>query len=283
MKLLFCADNIFCDVLYPNHIISADEEPAGYEAYHVGTARRYPGDRWQATTANADHWVKVRADLLRAVDFVAIDRGSNQLGFRHLLQNSQDNFTLDIRTLYDLTIPTVPGGTFGTGPGVVTNEGVWMHTFTPELAVDWRFLSKAMGSGVIPQVVGLWAGKSWQPTGLVQFDQVDDEIIQPISQSTMSPLGWRSRSHTTRKRTGFLRIRLDTDLDVEMVRWQVMGIYAAGFPAWVCFDRETPGGSRKAMLISIPPDAPADFADRQSWLNKRMIMIPFEEEQQRLF
>lgn len=272
-RLLFCADNLFCDRLYSSHVLSADEEATNFEVWHLGTARRHFGDRWEPTTTNVDHWAKARCDVPRYADFCAIDRASNHKAKRFKLQNSGDDFT-GIRTAWDITLPSVPGGAPAGGPGAITEEGAWIKTFAPELAYDWRLYSVAMGAGIVPQLTGVWLGKCWQPTDWLLELPTQDETIGVQFLETKSPFGWSGRTRYVRGRQGTLIIRPGNENDYDMIRWQVLTLFAGGYPAWLIHDAVD--GGPKARLIACPTGE-LDFGRRRGI--RREILIPFVEEQ----
>lgn len=282
MKLIFCAENFFDELQFPLHTLSASSEAAGFEAFHVATGRRYPSDRWSPSTANADHWVQANCDQSRAANFCAIDRYSNHLDKRFVVQCSSDAM-VTIETAWGIppgttvTVPKTIGGTPGGSSGVLTSEGAWLKTWVASAAgTSWRLYSFAMGANITQQIVGAWIGQAWMPTDFVIADHADDESVGVGYNMTQSSSGWKGRTRSSRVRSGSITVRLDSQLDFDMVRYQVLGLYAGGSPAWLCFDRE--GGAHKAMLVSCPTGL-LDFGAKQSWLNKRMITIPFEEEQ----
>lgn len=277
-RILFCADNLFSDVLYPGHVITADQQAAGYEVWNVADGRRQAADRWQPTTANVDHDVKANCGALRAANFAAVDRASNWRGQRITFENSADNFAAasGIRTTLDINpIPIAPGGAAAGALGCVTDELAWWKTFTSEANYDWRAVFKAGGAGVIPAISGLWLGTAWMPTEAQLFFPVDDETYRVEYMESKSTYGWAGRSRPNKLREGTLNVKPATDADYDFIRWQVLGIYAAGFPAWICFDRVDSG--HRAMLVRCP-SGQLDWGRKRDW-PKRGINIPFIEEQ----
>lgn len=273
-KLLFCADNLFCDLMYPKHTISAITERPGFEAFNVGVGRRQAQVRWEPTGTNIDNWLKVRCDQLRAADFCAIDRNSNALGFRYVLEDSGDDFGTPV-PVWDITLPTVPGGQPSTIPGAVTNELAWLRTWPADMAYDWRLTSKAMGAGLVPQLAGVYLGKAWQPTEFLLNYPVDDETYDIQYPETKSPFGWSGKGRAVRIRSGSLVVKPASETDYDMIEWQVLGLFAQGFPAWIVQDRID--GARRAFLAYCPPGR-LDWGKKEDW-PYRGITIPFIEEQ----
>lgn len=161
---LFCSGNFFNTVMYPLHAVSADQEPAGNEAFRVGTGRRSSLNAATATTAADPWWVKVRCDRVRTADFIAIDRGHNLAGKEIILQGSNDNFTTT-ENIFDITVPSsvyAPSDLRET-PGTKTEEGAWIHRFDVRAYRDWRLYVPSMGTGLKPWIVGLYLDMSWEP------------------------------------------------------------------------------------------------------------------------
>lgn len=275
-KILFCADNLFSDVLYPGHVVSADEQATGFEVWNVANGRRQAGDRWQPTTANVDHNVKSVCDQLRSADFLAVDRASNWRGRRLVLESSANDFAAPGgATVVDVTIPTGLGGSPSGALGCVTDELAWWKLFSFDAAQYWRTVFKAAGAGVTPQISGLFLGKAWQPTEAQLFFPVDDEGYRVQFNETTSPYGWVGRTRPAVFRHGMLVVKPATDLDYDFIRWQVLGLFAAGFPAWICHDRVD--GGRRALLARCP-SGDIDWGRKRDWPT-RGINIPFIEEQ----
>lgn len=276
MLLLLCAENLLSEeIVTGDAAVTADQEATGYEAWHVANARRYLGDRWQPTTANANHYVQRTFALPRAFDFVAIDRESNHRGYPYSLTHSGDGFTT-ISTPWSLTIPTVPGGAPAGAVGCVTDEGAWLKTFPTEIARGIRLNSLAMGAGLVPQLTGVWIGKSWQPTVGVVEEHADDERWRVQTRSSLSAAGWRGRTRPSKARAGTLVLYLTTVQDVDMLRYHI-GLMMAGHPAWLVFDRDN--GGRFARLIWLPDDVDLDLGQKFTLPERRRFEIPFVEEQ----
>jgi hypothetical protein len=274
-QLLIAVQNFFSDLQYPGHTISADQEPAGYEAWRVGTARRHLLNRWQATTANADHYLKVDcgSGVTRGATFVAIDRKSNHVGKRFVLESSPDNSAWT--GVFDCTVPSSASGTPAGANGCLTDEGAWLKTFTVATARYFRLTSKAMGAGVVPQLTGVWLGQAYQPTDDVLYYPLDDDRYDLAFEALTSPYGWAGRSRVARVRTGTVSIKLMGTSDEAQLRADIMGLYARGFPAWICWkktDRPT------AALLGRVPAGSLALARIDAW-PFRTLDLPFVEEQ----
>src|SRR2546430_651424 len=85
----FCSAGI--GLQFPLHTIVGDEEPAGFEAWHVADGRRAASDCWKGQTANVQHTLTVPCDRARGADCVFIDRGHNFAGLPLFIETTQDN------------------------------------------------------------------------------------------------------------------------------------------------------------------------------------------------
>lgn len=273
-RLLLMAENFFTTDQFPNHVVVGQEEAAGFPAVNVGDGRRHPADRWQPTTANADRWIKVTCDELRAADCFVIDRASNHLGERFILEASSDDFAT-AQTIFDVTIPTVPGGQPGDPLGCVTDEGAWVKTFTAAAAYGWRLTSKAMGASIVPQIAGLWLGKAWQPVNVLLNWPLPDEAIRYAAAASASTYGWRGKATPTRPRFGQLVIEPGDENDYDAIRYQIVGLMARAYAAWIFPSRQL--GATRGILAGLPDAADLDFAATQ--YPYRKMTVNYLEEQ----
>lgn len=278
MKLLLCAENLLSEDQLPTDAeVSGDQAAAGHEAWRVATTRRYPSNRWEPTTANANHYLQRTFAIPRAFDFVAIDRDSNHLGYPYSLTHSSDAFATTGTTVWSLTIPTVPGGALAGALGCVANDGSWLKTFPAEVASSIRLNSLAMGSGLVPQLTAVWIGKSWQPEGLVQYQHADDDRLSRRQRATESDAGWLGKGKATPLRRAVISLHLESAYDYDMVRYHVLDLMVNGHPAWVCWDREF--GGRKARLFELDGEPDIDFGQKHELGARRRATIPVREVQ----
>ena len=278
MKLILCAENLLNEDQFPTDAaVTADEEAAGFEAWHVATTRRYPSDRWEPTNDDAAHYLHRAFAIPRGFDFVAIDRESNHLGYPYSLTHSADGFTTTT-TSWSLTIPSVVGGQMGGVLGCVTDEGAWIKTFTTEIAPAVRLNSLAMGATLVPKLTNVWIGKCWQPEGFVQYMHADDERLTRRQRSTESDAGWLGRGRSTPIRRAEITLHIESAYDYDMVRYHVLHLMAAkSQPAWVCWDRDT--GGRRARLFALDGEPDLDFGQKFELGARRRVTIPVREEQ----
>src|SRR5574342_1254301 len=103
------ADDLVNTRLYPNHVLDAEEEPAGFEAFRCQNGRRSELDYAAAATANSDWWLRSVFDRVRAFDYMAIDWNTNLLGRAIKLQCTFDatDFLGTYVTPLNLTLPAV--------------------------------------------------------------------------------------------------------------------------------------------------------------------------------
>ena len=277
-QLLLCAENLFADTQFPDHVGSANEEATGMEWWHVANGRRYLADRWQSTTANAEAYVQCLFDVPRSYNFCAIDRASNHKGYGYDLASSADSFTSEHQN-FTLTIPSVIGGLPAGALGCVTTEGAWLKTFTEDLNTGIRLTSQAMGAGLVPQLVGVWVGLAWTPSASVTRHPMMDETFRVTFSEATSPFGWSGRGQRARVRQGSCTIAF-ADLDAvsadEILLRYHLDLYAAGHPMWLCW-RKT-DAPWKAMLVACPNDAVIDWRYDVDWAFRRQVTIPFMEE-----
>jgi hypothetical protein len=277
-QLLLCAENIFNKIQFPNHTVTGQEEPTGYPAANVANGRRQAGDRWQPSTANADRYLRVICDQPRGIDFWAIDRESNHRGYRYQALGSSDTFGT-VRTIWDINaIPYAVGGLMSGPNGCVTSEGAWLKTHAADGHNGYELLSKAMGAGLQPQITGLWAGKAFQPSQFMLQFPVEDQKQTVQFVSTKSLFDWRGKGQIGKARRGTLRIALPNEDDEEHIEYHVLNLMARGFPAWICWQRES--APWRSLLVGLDEGADLDFKRDPSWHPLyRSIAIPFVEEQ----
>ena len=277
-QLLICAENLFNRVMFASHAPAASSEATGYTIDRLANGRRQSADRFQPNNTNTDVTLTAGCNILRAADFCAIARASNHLGYRYQLLNSSDSFTTS-RTLWDVnTIPTVVGGRPSEAYGCVTDEGAWLKTFTVDAANDWRVTSKAMGSGLKPQITGLWLGRSWQPSEYVLQYPVEDRGFDVSYATTTSPFGWVGQGQRAKPRSGVLRIGLPTYADEAGYERHIEQLAMQGYPFWLCWQKDT--APWRAILARIPDGARVSLRVDTSWSAiYRMADIPFVEEQ----
>jgi hypothetical protein len=181
--------------------------------------------------------------------------------------------------LFDVNpLPTVVSGTPAGATGCVTSEGAWIKTIAADAHQGWRLVSKAMGTGLKPQLTGVWIGKSWQPALYALRYPMDDQAVEVQFPSTTSAYGWMGRGLRARLRSGTLRIGLTTTDDEAALEYHILSRYAAGRPMWLCWAKTD--APWRAMLVTCPPGARLNLVRDPAWHPLlRAIEIPFIEEQ----
>ena len=125
---LFLVDNFFNGGFpgsqYPSNTITAEEELASHEVFHLANGRRSPLDFWSSTTANSDTWAEAQGNRVRGADMVVIDAGHNLAGETVRIEGSDDNFTT-IDEIHNAVIPSVSSpGNIDNALGIVTEDHV---------------------------------------------------------------------------------------------------------------------------------------------------------------
>lgn len=259
------SENVFNARQFTGHTLSASSEAAGREDWHVADGRRHPDDHWAASAANTEAWIEAQCDRVRGATMLALDRGHNLSGVSGVkLQGSQDGdeTTPTWFDILEVTIPSVVGGTLDTG--VVTDEGAYLLRFDQENFQWWRLFIPAMGAGLAPRVVGLWVGTAWEPGHALQrpyADEDDDLLVR----STATDAGWAGRSTLARRRSGTMRVRLDSFSAYELARYHIVGRYGSGYPSWLIHDDDEAYNAVQA----VRPQGRQGFRFERGWGYRR--------------
>lgn len=279
-EFLFCAENLLARHQFPDLTGSAEEAATGHEWWRVATGRRHPSNYWTPTTANSDSYIQALHTVPRALNFCAIDRASNHKGYRYQLLLSNDAFTTS-RTVFDVnTIPLVSGGALDGAMGCVTREGAWLRTFAADGAYGMRLLSKAMGSGLLPQLTGVTLGLAWTPTSRVSRLPLQDNAASIQFTESVSAQGYRGRGPLARLQAAEVTFRftaLEGASADELLLDYHLDLYERGNPAWICWRRTSEPW--KAMLVAIPTGASVRRIVDESWPLRRQVVLPYLEEQ----
>lgn len=240
---------------FPGHMVAADEEASGHELWHVADGRRILSDYYASSTANQARTLTVACDRIRAADMLVLDRGHNLAGAAITVLGSDDNFTTS-RTVWSGTIPTVTApGSLDEANGVVTEEGAFLVRFTREAWAYWRVGIPALGSGIVPAIVGLWLGMSWQMDFLDNPFAEDQAEQITIEQS--SDAGWLARSAITPRRHGTLPLTLRDDQSYELARYHLQGHWInRNRPMWLVMD----SGQADRAVLTLPDRSAPGFA-----------------------
>jgi hypothetical protein len=233
---VFLVENLYSTIQFPSHTVTANTEATNQEVELLADGRRSDTDYWAPTTENVDAWAKVNCDRVRLVDMVAIDRGHNLAGKTVALAYSNDDFATAGTDVLSITFPSVSvPGDLDDATGVVTEEGAWVKRFDAVAAKDFRLYVTAAAS-YIPQVVGLWLGKSYSPAH-INFP-LQDEDTELIQATVESDYGWAGTSEGAERRFGTIRY-LHPSLDDydDGLRYH-LGHFKKGRPMWMVFAEE---------------------------------------------
>lgn len=272
---ILMADNLFSVAQYPSHVISAEEEPANFEAYKVGRASRWTGNYATATTANDPWYIQVVCDRIRGANCWILDRGHNLAGKAVTLVASQDNFSTS-ETILSYALPSASSaGRIDDPLGVRTEEGAHVQRFPMREAKYWRLSVSAMGSGLKPQIVGLWLGMAIELSKLpdMPFSEDVHDLVQQVMESD---LGWIGGTKAVQRRSGTLSIRLDTQIEYDSIRSQVQGLFGAAVPTWLVVDSDQ---AERAMLVRRVPGSAFGFGYSADWWNLRRGQMAFVEHE----
>lgn len=234
MGAVFCADNVYNVRTYPDHTVSATEEPGGREATRVADGRRSSVSSWTMTTANTEGSVTALFDRLRGFDFLALDRGHNLEGVQIILEATHDGgSTWD--TVWDRTLPSVmAGGDIDDELGVVTSEGAYLTRFPFETGDGVRVRIPAMGAGLRPVIVGLWVGQSWSVEHLERPATLHGGTV--VVQTMETAVGWRGTSTPSLRRRSPTVLKFDGWMKADEAERHLHD-YAALRPMWAVLDK----------------------------------------------
>lgn len=271
---VLCAENLASRIQFPGHTVAGNEELTGFEAFRAATGRRSKYNYWQPVTANNPATYTITFDRVRAFNFWALDRGHNLAGITLTASISSDGFATS-QTIWSVAIPAVPGGSLDDPYGCATEEGAWVIRHPVAMGAAVRLSIPAMGSGVVPQIVGLYVGLAWSRN---KYDPpLNDESLEPLVQEYESPAGWIGRGAVTPRRSGAIRVRLDDNEEYEVARYHILGHFAAGRPMWIVHD---PLQSDRAVLAIAPRGGTLGFPnDYQSWLQRKAESMAWVEHE----
>lgn len=256
----FGVENVFSVRQFRAHLVTADQEDTGREAFRVADGRRSKLDFWAPTTPNVVHEVEVDSTVAGgiSVEYFALDRGHNLDGKVVLLQRSTDGSIWT--TIVTVTIPATPGGQIADTNGCHTNEGAFLKTFTASTAERYlRLRVNAMGAGLTPRVVGLWAGTRWAPGNIFLPLTDEDDIL--IAQRAQTSKGWSGSTIHVRKRVGELNFRLPSFAAFTDAAKHIRDNFGRGRLMWIIHDD---ADSQRAVLAQRPLGR-AGFSFASEW------------------
>lgn len=270
---LFCVENLFDDLVNPAHVVTANEESAGKEVWHVATGRRSVDDYWTPTTKNQAASMKVDCATAKTADFIAVDRGSTLEGKTITLETSADDFATAGVTVFTATIPSAStaGTALDAANGAYTEEGAWVKRFPSTSARYWR-LTVAAAVDYKPQIVGLWLAEAWAP-GEQPVRPFDEDGSAGAWGTRQNEYGWSAYSSTASPRGGTLSIRTRT-LDDTAARL-FLAAYRRGRPTWYVSD---PAAAERAFLFKVPQGSRVEAPYPLGWAY-RVVGLPYVEHQ----
>lgn len=270
---LLLVDNLFSLSQYPDHLITATEEAADHEAYHVGNGRRSALDYWIPNTANTDMKVQAAFGRVRAFNCLIIDRGHNLAGKTVNGSYWSSASSVGAPTYMGSTIPIASGpGSPDDVNGVTTEEGVFIKRFNMVAASNASVDVPAGGASFKPQIVGIYLGLCWTPP-TPDFPWSEDEQ-DLISVDVQSDTGWIGSPRINNRRQGTLMLRLrDTD-NYDQARL-TKGLYDQRNPMWIAYDDQ----EAQKIVCAIRPQGSTGWRLDRDWTNKRRAEIPWIEHE----
>jgi hypothetical protein len=269
-------ENILSGMQFPLHVLSATEQGAGFEVYHLANARRSLVDRWQGVTPNLLQNIRVACDRLRYVNGLALDRGHNLAGKTCTLLGSNDGWVTAF-TLWTGTIPSVavPASLLDNAPGAVTEEGAFVARFPGQAFMAYEFQVAAVAA-FVPQIVGLWVGLWYQPEFFMPPWGEDQAEI--IATETQSPYGWTGSTLPVSRRTGELVMRLRDWASYDLARYHLAGHFlACRRAAWIVLD----DGQAERAVLALRQPGTQGFQFESGW-GFRQARVAWREHEPRL-
>lgn len=229
--------NLFNELQYPGHVLSASEEAAAYPVWRIATGRRHYSDAWRAETGGANRWVKVDCGVDQTASMLALDRGHNWAGASVRVQSSPDDSTwTDRHDPFSIPTSASPAGT-ALSAGVATAEGAALISFGQATARYWRVNFLTNGTE-IPRAVGVWLGLPWAPGVYLEGEYRPRDVNVGWASGGRSLTGWESRARHFRPRSGTLRFRLGQGAAVAAAANEFVDLWAEGYPAWIVPDSD---------------------------------------------
>jgi len=267
-------ENYLNTLAFPGHTVTADEQAAGFEVFHLANGRRAPTDRYQSVTANAARRAQSLCDRMRWATGFCLDRAHN------LAQNagvvavvgSNDGF-VTTRTVWSGVLPTAttPNGSLDDPTGVVTEEGAFLLRYPGDGFLDWGVSIPALGAGIVAQVVGAWIGMWISLPYLGRPWQDDTADIASTDQQSSS--GWEGSTVPVSRKQGVINLETTGFYDEEQLRLHIDGHYlAARRPMWYVPDDQQ---AERGFLIRRPKGL-AGLEFKQGW-GYRAGAIPYAE------
>lgn len=282
----FLVENLLSTTQFQDNLVTADEDQAGHEAELVGRASRLAGSGWIPPTTNIERKLQVQCRQTdpdgttttqpRYADIFALDRNTNLRGFRVILEGSFDGFATAGTTIFDVTIPKVPGGTIDGALGCVTREKAWLKAFSGDAFPYWRLRIPAMGAGLAPQVGHAMLGRLWrlkrQPRG-----PSNDQAFDAASQERELESLWIGAGRPRSRRALDSELVFQDFAEGEQAEYHVAAqFYAHRRPAWYIHDLDEP--ERAALYVRRPGRFGFGFENQRSWPYRVGQLVGVEHE-----
>lgn len=160
--------------------------------------------------------------------------------------------------------------------GAITEDGAWGYTWTALSAQLYhRLRIPAMGTGLVPVIVGAWLGTAYQPAFLYMPSSDDGATF--TRPGNMTEWGWRGGGPSVVTRDGTLNIKFDSTADYTTARLFLVKQFAAGRPMWICHDQAQ---ADRTILAMFPDGARIDPRFDSGWF-PRQVQLPYAEHEPR--
>lgn len=251
-RSLWLAQNLFDEVQFSTHVVSASTSPTGGEAYRVGTARRSAIDAWTPGAENSTHWVQVDCGTPQPANLCVIDRGHNLDSTSHVGgfylegRNSTSAAWTELWRSTDVPSSPYPGPSTCVC-GVRTFEGALLREFPVTV---WRYyrLRIPPSTGYAPVIRNLALGLAFSPSNPA-LPPSDWDAAQVTYPETVTPSGWRGSGRVAVIREGSAFYRLESFGEYMAARTHLQE-YESGVVSWYVPRR---GRAEEALCVKIPP------------------------------
>jgi len=273
-RSLWLCQNLFDDLQFSGHTLTASTSPTGGEAYRVATGRRSAIDAWTPAAQNSTQWVMVDCAVPRPASMAVVDRGHN-------LAESTKGFSLEGRgstasawtAVWESTATPI---TYGAGPsttpwGVLTYEGALLREFPTQVFRYWRFRIPP-STGYAPIIRGLYLGQPFKPSEPA-LSPSDWDAAQINYEQSATPANWRGIGRVAVSREGSAMYRL-TSFGEYMTARRHVSEYETGVASW--FVPRT-GRAEEAFCVQIPPVRMP--APQEPGWSFRTLNLPYREHQ----
>ena len=273
---LFLAENFFNVQQFSKHVVvSANTEAVGQEVFHVGTARRSILNRFRNADPSLLLQATVQTDRIREADCLVMDRNSDLVGRRILLEVSSDTGASK-QTIIDepaLTADVVLGSSLNDSEHFIrTSEGAWIVKF-PATAGDIWILAADPLSNDSGAFGGVYLGKSFTPThgGRLPFDDEEMWLDFGVVRRGVPD------NDVRHGRTGAFGMMMTGEAEWNEARRPFRELFGKGHPMWIAPDSDK--AERTWFGYNAPGSMGAAFSERPQG---RTVVIRADEYDPRL-